>query len=87
VKDPTCDVLRTAIEAVGLAGLSNTLYAPHLAARAQDRYGKALAGLDGALQDPCIATRDTTLMAVILLGLFEVSDAPSRSNVSLIDIV
>ncbi|KAL3448119.1 hypothetical protein BJX65DRAFT_73372 [Aspergillus insuetus] len=82
VKDPTCDVLRTAIEAVGLAGLSNTLYAPHLAARAQDRYGKALAGLDGALQDPCIATRDTTLMSVILLGLFEVvaSDAGDESR-------
>ncbi|CEL04083.1 hypothetical protein ASPCAL05215 [Aspergillus calidoustus] len=82
VKDPTCHVLQTAIEAVGLAGLSNTLYAPHLAALAQDRYGKALAGLDGALQDPCIATRDTTLMAVILLGLFEVvaSDAGDESR-------
>ncbi|KAL3458260.1 Alpha/Beta hydrolase protein [Aspergillus heterothallicus] len=82
VMDPTCDLLRTAIEAIGMAGLSNTSYAPHLSVQAQDRYGKALAALDGALQDPCAATRDTTLMAVILLGLFEVvsSDAADESR-------
>ncbi|KAL2816473.1 hypothetical protein BJX63DRAFT_441558 [Aspergillus granulosus] len=82
VNDPTCDVLRAAIEAVGMAGLSNTSYAPHLAVQAQARYGKALSALDGALQDPCVATRDTTLMTVILLGLFELvsTDAADESG-------
>ncbi|OAQ89772.1 fungal specific transcription factor domain-containing protein [Purpureocillium lilacinum] len=64
-------VLKAAIEAVGMAGMSNVLYAPHLEVQARKRYSEALASTQQALNDADHAADDTTLMAVILLGLFE----------------
>ena len=65
-------ILRTAIEAVGLAGLSNVFHAPDIASKAKAQYCEVLAGMKQTLNDPVQAIADTTLMAVILLGLFEV---------------
>ena len=64
--------LRAAIEAAGLAGISNISYAPDIAARSKMQYGRALAATKTALSDPVDLPADETLMAVILLGLFEV---------------
>lgn len=66
------NILRALIEAVGLAGLSNISSAQELASRSKERYCKALAMLKGVLNDSASATKDSTLMAVILLILFEV---------------
>jgi hypothetical protein len=60
-----------AMEAVGMAGISNVYYAPHVLSRSREQYGRALAALNIALKSPVEAVADTTLMAVILLGMFE----------------
>jgi hypothetical protein len=65
--------LRVAIEAVGLAGISNVSYAPNLASKSQELYGRALAATKQALSDPIESIADSTLMSVITLGLFEVN--------------
>jgi hypothetical protein len=69
-------VLRAAIEAVGMAGISNVFHAPHVASKSKEQYCEALAAMTQALNDPVQAIADTTFMAVILLGLFEVPQAP-----------
>lgn len=74
-EDPSNHALRAAIEAVGMAGISNIFYAPQVAAKSKEQYGRALAATKQALSDPVESVADTTLMIVILLGLFEV--APS----------
>ena len=65
-------VLRAAIEAVGMAGISNVSHTRHVASKSKSRYCEALAAMKVALNDPVLAIVDTTFMAVILLGLFEV---------------
>lgn len=65
--------LRAAIEAAGMAGISNKFYAPHVAFKSKGQYGRALAATKQALSDPVESVADTTLIAVILLGLFEVT--------------
>jgi hypothetical protein len=64
--------LRAGIEAAGMAGISNRYYAPYVAFKSKEQYGRALAATKQALSDPVEAVADTTLMAIILLGLFEV---------------
>ncbi|KAH8680288.1 hypothetical protein BGZ61DRAFT_456511 [Ilyonectria robusta] len=64
-------VLQAAIEAVGMAGISNVSYAPYVASKAKEQYCKAVTAVNLALGDPVQAAADSTLMAVILLGLFE----------------
>jgi hypothetical protein len=59
------------MEAVGMAGISNVYYAPHVLSKSREHYGRALAALNHALKSPVEAVADTTLMAVILLGMFE----------------
>lgn len=66
-------VLRMAIEAVGMAGISNVFHAPHVASKSKEQYCDALTAMKQALNDPVQAIADTTFLAVILLGLFEVS--------------
>jgi hypothetical protein len=63
--------LCAAIEAVGLAGLSNISYARYLQQHSRKQYGKALAMLKQALDDSALVYADETLVTVILLILFE----------------
>ena len=65
-------VLRAAIEAVGMAGLSNVFYAPQVESKSKAQYCKALAAMAQALSNSAQAIADTTFMAVILFGLLEV---------------
>lgn len=60
-----------AIEAVGLAGLSNVFRNHQLRFEAQKRYGRALTKTNELLRDPEEATSDLTAMSVLLLGQFE----------------
>jgi hypothetical protein len=55
-----------------MSAISNTRYAPDIAARARENYGRVLAATTRALSSPVGAVADTTLMAVLLLGLYEV---------------
>lgn len=72
--DHVNDVLRAALEAVGLAGLSNVSAGAEVIARqSRKRYCRALICMKDALNDPVRTVADTTLMAVMLLILFEVT--------------
>ena len=64
--------LRPIIEAVGLAGLANYSHSTELETKSKERYCKSLLALKDVLNDPVRVTEDKTLMAVILLILFEV---------------
>ena len=67
--------LRAAIEAVGIAGISNLSPASYLATCSREKYCKAVLELKEALKDPVQAAADSTLMTVFLLGLFEVESS------------
>lgn len=70
--------LRAAIEAVGMAALANVFHAPNAASRSKKQYSKALMATKRALNDPLLALADETMMAIILLGQYEV---PSKYTV------
>ncbi|KXL41507.1 hypothetical protein M433DRAFT_384154 [Acidomyces richmondensis BFW] len=71
-QDQVNDVLRAALEAVGLAGLSNvSAGAEVLARQSRKKYCRALVCMRDTLNDPIRAVADTTLMTVMLLILFE----------------
>ena len=60
------------IGAIGLAGLSNMKHAPELMVAAGQNYARVLRAITASIQDSKEASTDQTLIAVILLGLFEV---------------
>ena len=69
--------LSSALIAVGLAGLSNTTNAPEHTSMAHESYSVALSLTNTALRDSIESREDRTLMAVLLLGLYEVSSVLS----------
>ena len=70
--------LSACIEAVGLASLSNELGSLELSERARKRYVHAIQATNKALQDAVLARKDSTLIAVLLLSLYEVMTCTSR---------
>ena len=70
--------LSASIEAVGLASLSNELGSLELSERARKRYVHAIQATNTALQDAVKARKDSTLIAVLLLCLYEVMTCTSR---------
>jgi hypothetical protein len=73
--------LRAAIEAAGMAGISNRFYAPNVDSKSKEQYIRALTATKKALSDPVISVADTTLVTVIALGVFEVCPIPNKSNI------
>lgn len=71
--ESTNQILHLAIESVGLAGMANVHRAPHLMRDAKRQYGRALALTNKTLTDPVQVKADSTILAVLFLGLFEVS--------------
>lgn len=70
--DRSDGVLRSIIEAVGLAALANIYHVPRIATISKEKYCRALQIMRSTLQDPVAAREDTIFMTVILLGLYEV---------------
>jgi hypothetical protein len=66
-------LLPVVISSVGLACLSNLRSEPDLLVPAKRQYTEALRLTNEALKDPCESITDQTCMAVVLLGLYEVS--------------
>ncbi|KAH8695272.1 hypothetical protein BGW36DRAFT_462884 [Talaromyces proteolyticus] len=64
--------IRSAMKAVGLAALANIKTAPNLMRAAREEYTTALAHTNQALRDQSLSKEDSTLGAVILLGMFEI---------------
>jgi hypothetical protein len=71
----TDSVLYLACHAVGYAYLANKSQTPGTKLSHQSRYGKALYALRLALLDPELQKQDSTLLAVWLLGFYEVRSA------------
>lgn len=73
IKDPQNFAVNAALNAVGLAALSNIRMSPQMMLKARREYTTALSHTNQALQDPIKSKQDDTLAAVVLLSMFEVS--------------
>lgn len=65
--------LTPAITALGLSAMANMRMSPPLMLAARKEYIKALSATNKNIIDPIVSKTDHTLMAVIFLGMFEVS--------------
>jgi hypothetical protein len=63
--------LLASLTAAGLASLSNSVNSPQLMIQARRRYVSALRLTNAALRSPTEAKKDSTLFAVMILGIFE----------------
>jgi hypothetical protein len=63
--------LLASMYAVGLASFSNHIHSPALTARARKGYVTALNLTNAALRSPTDAKKDSTLFAVMILGIYE----------------
>ncbi|KAE8452509.1 hypothetical protein EG329_000412 [Mollisiaceae sp. DMI_Dod_QoI] len=65
------DGLECSMKAVGLAGFAHAEHAPSLMRNARYQYMRALNATNAALRDPVQVKKDTTLLAIMILGIFE----------------
>jgi hypothetical protein len=63
--------LLSSMKAVGLAGIAHAANAPHLLKSARYQYVRAIQSTNATLRDPVEAKKDSTLMAILILGIFE----------------
>ncbi|KAF9894970.1 hypothetical protein FE257_004594 [Aspergillus nanangensis] len=63
--------LMASMAAVGLVALSNSTHQPDLASHARAKYAEAIRNVNSALASPVESIKDSTLMSVISLGVFE----------------
>jgi Fungal specific transcription factor domain len=63
--------LLSSMKAVGLAGFAHAAHAPHLLKNARYQYVQALQSTNIALRDPVQVKKDSTLMSIMILGIFE----------------
>jgi hypothetical protein len=69
--DDMDDNLLSSMKAVGLAGYSHVAHAPQLIKDARQEYTKALRLTNLALRSPKDVKKDSTLLAIMILGIFE----------------
>jgi hypothetical protein len=67
----TEDILRQSVTAASLAGFANATKSPTIMQQAQSAYGSALRLTNSALRVRETAVRDSTLISVIMLGMYE----------------
>ncbi|KAJ9151896.1 Sterol uptake control protein 2 [Pleurostoma richardsiae] len=65
------DGVLASMTAVGLMGLANMTHSRNTIDAARKSYGIALNLTNNALRDPAEAVKDTTMLSVLILGLFE----------------
>lgn len=85
-QDSSFSALPKIIEAIGLAAISNVKQAPGLMVVAGQKYAKVLRAITASVQDSKEASTDQTLIAVMLLGLFEVLHHLRGSSFSVLTI-
>ncbi|KAK4034915.1 hypothetical protein C8A01DRAFT_18340 [Parachaetomium inaequale] len=66
------DGVLASMTAVGLMGMASTAQSPDLMDAARKSYGTALRLTNHALRDPAEAVKDTTMLSVLILGVFEI---------------
>ena len=71
-QDSSFGVLPKIVNAIGLATISNKKHSPEVMVAASQRYAGALRAINSSIQNSSSATTDQTLIAVMLLGVFEV---------------
>jgi hypothetical protein len=71
VPERQVDGVLASMSAVGLIGLANMTRSPEAADAARNAYGTALRLTNQALRDPAEAVKDTTMLAILILSLFE----------------
>jgi hypothetical protein len=69
--DDMDDNLLASMKSVGLAGYSHAVHAPQLMKDARQEYMKALRLTNLALRSPRDVKKDSTLLAIMILGIFE----------------
>lgn len=74
--------LAAGMRAVGLAGFANIITAPEVMAEARLHYMKALRLTNVALRSPTDATKDSTLLSIMILGLYETVTGNSQKSLS-----
>jgi len=68
------------MKAVGMAGYAHLVHAPSLMKNARYQYLLALQSTNAALRDPIEVKKDATLLATIILGLFEAITGVGRRS-------
>lgn len=74
------DAVTVSMTAVGLAGLAHVTGSTETMTQAQHSYGIALGLTYRALRDPVEVTKDTTMLAVLILGTYEFVSGHSPST-------
>ncbi|KAF7853332.1 uncharacterized protein EAF02_011986 [Botrytis sinoallii] len=72
------EALSTSMTAVGLAGLANRIKSPQLLGEARQEYMIALRRVNGALRSPTDAVKDSTLLSIMVLAVFETVTCTNR---------
>lgn len=72
--------LLNSIKAVGLVGFSNAVNAPGLSLEAERQYVSAVRCINIALQSPSEVKKDNTLLAVMVLGIYEILANQSQES-------
>ncbi|PVH88699.1 hypothetical protein DL98DRAFT_402566 [Cadophora sp. DSE1049] len=74
------DGLLSSMRAVGLAGYAHSVHAPSLLKNARYQYYRALQSTNAALRDPVDVKKDTTLLSIMILGIFEAITGSKQSS-------
>ncbi|MCJ1438959.1 hypothetical protein MMC27_008349 [Xylographa pallens] len=65
------DNMLTSIKALGLAGFSHAAHAPTVMIQAREQYLRAIRLTNAALRSPMDVKKDSTLLSIMILGMFE----------------
>ncbi|MCJ1420027.1 hypothetical protein MMC32_006383 [Xylographa parallela] len=65
------DNMLTSIKALGLAGFSHAAHAPNVMIPAREQYLRAIRLTNAALRSPTDVKKDSTLLSIMILGMFE----------------
>ncbi|MCJ1390213.1 hypothetical protein MMC18_003071 [Xylographa bjoerkii] len=65
------DNMAASVKALGLAGFSNAAHAPDIMIEAREQYLRAIRLTNAALRSPVDVKKDSTLLAILILGMFE----------------
>ncbi|KAF2740494.1 hypothetical protein EJ04DRAFT_455658 [Polyplosphaeria fusca] len=74
-------ILQTSVAAAGLAGLANSTQSPRIMKKAQEMYVSALSMTNKAIRSPELAKKDSTLISVIMLGMYENSMFKDKDSI------
>ncbi len=78
--DRQLDGVMASMTAVGLVGVANLTRSGAVMESARKSYGTALRLTNAALENPREAVKDTTMLSVLILGLFEMMTDPSAKS-------